>query len=372
MSCFLKNKRQIGTQLKKLWTKTKEVIMLSNLYLCCMKYIPFFKITVLCLILATSLCCKSSTKPVGDDLVVETDQTILLLDSLIKANPRNPDYYYDRALYYKSIGINPKAVVDIYSALHIDSANVSYYLFAGELFLDMGEGEKAIALTAKGINMVPGNEALYIKAIAYNYYMQQYEAALNFANDLIGINKYNAEAYFLKGLIYKETGQENKAISALQTCTEVDPAFYNAYMQLGLIYSKQKDDVAVQYFENAMRLKEGSREAYYAIAYHYQRKKEFSRAILEYKKMIASNPKDHEVFFNLGHCYIGLDSLHKAYNHFDLAIKIQPQYAGAYYMKGNISEGLGNDEDALKNYQQALNMLPEDSVIMAAVRRVGK
>lgn len=346
--------------------------MKANLYLCSMKHIPFFKISVLGLIFATFLCCKSSTNPTNDELVVETDKTILLLDSLIKANPRNPDYYYDRALYYKSLGIYPKATADIYSALHIDSANVSYYLFAGELFLDMGEGEKAIGLMAKGINMVPENEDLYIKAIEYNYYMQQYEAALNFANDLIGINKYNADAYFLKGMIYKEIGQANKAISALQTCTEVDPEFYNAYMQLGLIYSKQKDDIAIQYFENAMRLNEGSREAYYAIAYHYQRKKDFSRAILEYKKMITKNPKDHEVFFNLGHCYIGLDSLNKAYNHFDLAIKIQPQYAGAYYMKGNISEGLGNDVDALKNYKQALNMLPEDSVIMAAIKRVEK
>ena len=223
---------------------------------------------------------------------------------------------------------------------------------------------------SKGINMNPENEDLYIKAVEYNYYMQNYEAAINFANDLIGINKYNAEAYFLKGMIYKEIGQDKKAISALQTCTEVDPTFYNAYMQLGLIYSKQKDDLAIQYFENAIRIKEGSREAYYAIAYHYQRKKEFKQAIAAYKKMIAMNPKDHEVFFNVGHCYIGLDSLNKAYNHFDLAIKIQPQYAGAYYMKGNISESLGNNEDALKNYQQALNMMPDDTTIMKAIERV--
>ena len=344
--------------------------MQANSYLCLMKHISIFRISALGLILATFLCCKNSSEPAKDAVVEEIDKTILLLDSLIKANPRNPDYYYDRALYYKRIGIEPKAAADIYSALHIDSSNLSYYLFAGELFIDMGEGDKAVALMAKGINMNPRNEELYIKSIEYNYYMQHYEAALNFANDLIGINKYNAEAYFLKGMICKEIGQDNKAISSLQTCTEVDPEFYNAYMQLGLIYSKQKDDIAIQYFENAIRLKEGSREAHYAMAYHYQRKKEFNKAILEYKKMIALNPKDHEVFFNVGHCYIGLDSLNKAYNHFDLATKIQPQYAGAYYMKGNISEGLGNNAAALKNYQQALNMMPDDSTILEAVKRV--
>jgi tetratricopeptide (TPR) repeat protein len=108
----------------------------------------------------------------------------------------------------------------------------------------------------------------------------------------------------------------------------------------------------------------------YAIAYHYQQKDEFNLAVNQYKKMILLNSKDHEIFFNLGHCYIGLDSLDIAYKHFDLATQIQPQYAGAYYMKGNLREIQGNNAEALMNYQQALNMLPGDTTIILAIKRL--
>ena len=314
--------------------------------------------------------CKNDPKPSEGNTEVIGNDTLRLLDSLIQLDPRNSVLYYDRATYYRGSGNLPKAMADIYSALHIDSSKVNYYLFGGELFLEMGEGVKAAALMSKGINMNPSNEELYLKAVEYNLYLQNYESALNFANDLIEINKYNADAYFLKGLIYKEIKKTDKAISTFQTCIEVDPTFYNAHMQLGLLYSSQSDDLALQYFENALSLDENSREAYYAIAYHYQEKEDYNKAVKAYKTMVSKNPKDHEIFFNLGHCYIGLDSLDKAYNHFDMAVKIHPQYAGAYYMKGNVSESQGKYFDALYNYEQALKMLPGDERILTAIERV--
>lgn len=338
-----------------------------------MKSRNFVALAVLFALLFSLHNCDSSGKKQDAPLPSEeltTNRTVSLLDSMIQLDPRNADLYYDRALYYHQEGVYPKAMSDIYSALHIDSANVSYYMLAGEIFLGTGEGDKAVALMSKGINMNPGNEDLYIKAIEYNFYMRYYEAALNFANDLIKLNKYNPDAYFFKGLIFKEVQKEAQSISAFQTCIEVDPSYYNAHIQLGLIYSNKKEDVAIQYFENALALDEGSREAYYAIAYHYQNKEDYKKAIAKYREMIALNPKDHEVFFNVGHCYIALDSLDKAYKNFDIATQIRPQYAGAYYMKGNVSESIGNKEDALKNYQQALKMLPDDTRIIEAIERL--
>ncbi|MEZ4917299.1 MAG: hypothetical protein R2836_10000 [Chitinophagales bacterium] len=34
----------------------------------------------------------------------------------------------------------------------------------------------------------------------------------------------------------------------------MDPQFYNAYMQLGLIYDEIGDETALQYFNNALRI----------------------------------------------------------------------------------------------------------------------
>lgn len=346
----------------------------SSFYLCSMKrriiFVFGLSVSLLTLNLISCKPQKKSEKTIQEEL--EIDNTLNHLDSMIQADPRNADLYYDRSLYLSQHNNLPKAVSDIYSALQLDSAKVEYYYLGADLFVEMGEGSKAVALISKAINNFPKNEELYLRAVEYNFYMKSYESALNFCNDLLELNAYNADAYFLKGMIYKELKQENKAISSFQTCVEVDPGFYNAYMQLGLIYSKNKDDQAIQYFENAGKLAENKREALYAIAYHFQSKKEFNQAIKEYKYMLSVNPKDHEVFYNIGYCYIDLDSLDKAYKHFDMALKLQPQYTGAYYMKGYVSELVGNKAEALENYQQALKLLPNDSTIQAAVDRVQK
>lgn len=331
-------------------------------------YLP---ISLLFFLFVFSISCKDEHTIIQDEqsAVVKND-TIALLDSLIEIDPTNDQLYFDRALYYRNQGIYPKAVSDIYNALHIDSAKVDYYLLAGELFIMMGEGTKAAALMSKGINMNPENELMYEKAIQYNFYLKHYDSALNFSKDLLEMNKYNDVAYFYRGMVFKEKEELNNAISSFQTCIEVNPTYYDAHMQLGLLYSAQKEDVALQYFKNAIAIEQDSREAYYAIAYHHQSKGDYYKAILEYKDMVLRNPKDHEAFYNIGFCYVEMDSLDKAYNNFTIATNLHPQYVGAYYMKGYVSELAGNNKDALLQYQTALKMMPNDARILEAIERV--
>ena len=97
--------------------------------------------------------CKTDSK--SDALsptIIESNDTLIILDSLIQADVRNPDLYFDRAVYFKNKGLFPKAKADIYSALFIDSLNADFYMFAGDLFVDMGVGANAAALMSKGIN----------------------------------------------------------------------------------------------------------------------------------------------------------------------------------------------------------------------------
>lgn len=294
------------------------------------------------------------------------------LDSLIKNDPDNHELYFTRAKWHYKNGIKHAALADIYSAIYLDSTIAQYYYLAGDLFIDMGEGNKAIQLMSKGISLLPNDEELYLRAVEYNFYMGNHTSAINFANDLLRINQYNADAYFLKGMIYKDLKDTVKAISNFQTSVEQDPEHYNSYMQLGLLYSAKKDDIALRYFDNALKIDDLSREAMYGKAYHFQRLKNFNRAIEEYKNIVLANPKDAEIFYNIGFCYVEMDSLAQAFTNFDIATKIKPNYAGAYYMKGYVAELADNKKDAVTFYTQALNMLPDDENIKAALKRVSQ
>ena len=158
---------------------------------------------------------------------------------------------------------------------------------------------------------------------------------------------------------YKEIGDTAKAISSFQTAIEQEPDYYDAYMQVGLLMSFQKNDLALEYLNNALRLDSNSMEVFYAIAMHYQNKGEYQTAIQVYKDAINIDPQFEHAFHNIGYIYLDLDSIDKAFKFLNLAIQVSPSYALAYYHRGKCHEINGDYRDAMMDYQQALNFDPD-------------
>lgn len=310
---------------------------------------------------------ETPTKPKTENNFTHTELTIL--DSLILQNPNNTKLLYQRAQYFYNNSLAPKALIDIVSAIRLDSAKADYYLFAAEVYLSLHQGNDAIQTLATGINKFPENEDLYTKIAEYSIFMNQNNAAMKYANDLLRINRNNADAYFIKGLLFKNTDKA-KAISNFQTCVEQDPQYYDAYMQLGLLFSQQKDEMAIKYFNNALRIQENSREALYGKAYFYQQQKQYNTAKENYVQMIKNNRNDYQAFYNIGHCLIAQDSLEKANRHFEMALSFKPDYVDAIFMQGQIAERIGDKKNARIHYQNALNLLPNNKTIREALENV--
>lgn len=293
----------------------------------------------------------------------------LELDSLINNSPNNSDLYYQRSKVFFDIKNHPKALIDILTAINLNNKNAVYYLLGGDIYIAMGQGNDAIKLMSEAISNIPNNEALYTRSIEYSFYMKENKAALNFANDLLRINKNNPDAYFFKGLIFKSS-DVNKAISSFQTCVEQDPTYYNAYMQLGTLFSEKNDELAIKYFDNALKLQPESREAIYGKGYFYQQRKQYELAREEYKKMIIADRRDFQALFNTAHCFLAQDSIAKAEKHFDMALNAKPDYVDAIYMLGQIAEIKGDIPNAKIHYQNALKLLPNNETILESLNKL--
>lgn len=336
-----------------------------------MKKIIFY----LLLIFVLSACEETKTKPEettkpkivnsAEGAISKTSE----LDSLINKNPNNSKLYYERARIYFDLASFPRALIDALSAIKLDNKSVISYLLAGDIYIALGQGNDAVDLMSEAINNNPNNETLYTRAIEYNFLMKNDQAAMNFANDLLRINKNNPDAYFFKGLIHKQTNID-KAISSFQTCVEQDPTYYNAYMQLGTLFSEKKDDIALKYLDNALRLEPESREALYAKGYHYQQKNDFQNAKEQYKQMIINNRNDFQALYNMGHCFLEQDSLEKADKHFGMAINAKPDYVDAMFMRGQIAERKGDIVEAKIIYQNCLKLLPANETILEALNGI--
>lgn len=340
------------------------------------------KIVFLISLLAVILCSVNSCKQCksGDPVVENVDSNkIPALDGInaeIAKDSLNPFLYYKRAQIYDANGEFKSAITDMFLALSIDSIRPEFYLYTADLFKKTGELNRGIALMDLAISTDSSNTKFYVKASELSYIdtsvQGNYVMALNYLNVATVKDPQNADIYFYKGMVYREMGDTAKSISSYKTATELNPQYYNAYVQLGLLARAKNDKSAQQYFDNAIRVSDKPEDALYAkadilkeegIKLYDKEKYEQSTvalndAIATFKKVVELNHRNIEAYMGIGRSYYQMDSLEQAYNYYGLAAKLDPTYAGAYFSKGLIAEEMGRTKEAIELYQNSLNIDP--------------
>ena len=189
-------------------------------------------------------------------------------------------------------------------------------------------------------------------------------------NTVLRADVYNAEAYFLKGMCYKYMKDTAKALSNFQTAVQTNPKYYDAFMQLGVLYDEKNDRIAIQYFENARKIDTLNLEPLYAQAMFFQKRNEFAEAKKLFRRALKINKDYALAFYNTGWMLLQEDSTEKAIREFERAINVKPDYAEAYYNKGLCHEILGNYKQAFADYGQALEFNNDLEMCKTAEKRV--
>lgn len=317
-----------------------------------------------CLALIVVFSCKHlpgpEQKTVADSLAAadSTDPQIKALTEKIKKDPRNPDNYFIRGNVFSQLNNLRAAHSDLSKAISLDSTNLNYYFSLADVYLRGGSADRAIDVFNAIIRLDPKNTDAMLKLSKVYYYKKDYSHSLEQLAKAQDLDKENSEVYFIRGMNLKEMGDTMKAIVSFQKAVQVKPDFYDAYMQLGLLTSKNPGSIAAQYFDNAIRIDSTSTEAYYDKGKFYQDHKSYEKAKGTYHELILKNPQYEKAYFNLGFIYIQQDSIDKAYRMFDYAVKVSPAYAEAFYYRGLCSLAKGNTEQAASDFRQALTLKP--------------
>jgi tetratricopeptide (TPR) repeat protein len=253
-------------------------------------------------------------------------------------------------------------------ALRIDSTIPSYHLTYADL---MFAGRRP-SLSKKSLETVlrldPENKDALLKLAEIYFFAKQYESSVKFIDKVLAIDVHLAKAYFMKGMNFKEAGDTGKSISSFQTAAEQDPQYYDAYMQLGMIMSTKKNPLALNYYNNALRIQPESQEALYGRAMFMQESGAYNQAIDDYKKILSLNPSSRDAHYNQGYIALLYQKDYKtALRHFEDALKADPHDAEALYNRGLCNELTGNRDAAKRDFE---NTLKENPDFMAASERL--
>ncbi|MDB4061894.1 tetratricopeptide repeat protein [Vicingaceae bacterium] len=298
-------------------------------------------------------------KTKAETSAMQEDSRLSRLNEKIRADINNKDLYLARADYFLEKQNPKEAMQDINRAFRIDTVYLPTLLKQADFLTKSGKLELSLNVIDKA-NQLHRNSSTVQVAYSQLYLVaRNNEKSLSYADLAIKYDMYNAEAYYLKGFNFLEIGDTSKAISSYQTAVEQDPEYFEAFLELGLIFSQKNDPIALEYINNALEIQSTERRALYSKGMYEQEHEMFNEAMLTYTAAIKSNPDFREAYYNLGYIHLFYLKLYRqSQQYFTDAIDVDPRYKEAYYNRGYAFELLGDINNAAKDYRKALEIDP--------------
>jgi tetratricopeptide (TPR) repeat protein len=165
------------------------------------------------------------------------------------------------------------------------------------------------------------------------------------ADDLDDCNSLDADARIRGCSAIIDSGTETAKIVAM------------AHNNRGAAYrSKGDPERAIEDFNRAIALNPKHAKAYNNRGFAYYDKGQIDQAIKDFDKAIALDPKFAIAYNNRGVAYHGKESPDRAIEDFDRAIEFDPKYTKAYYNRGLAYDSKGDTGLAIKDYDQAIDL----------------
>ena len=289
-----------------------------------------------------------------DDNPVFREPALKKVTEEINKHPDNADLYFERAVLLDRLQEDSLALNDYKKAISLDSTRAEYYSAIGDMLFEHKDLEGSVPWIEKALRINPGDKKAHLKLAKMFLYIQEYNKALSEINIVLRQDVYHPEGYYLKGMVYKSLNDTTKSISSFLTALQVEPAYREAMIQLGIMYGMKGDPLALKYYDNAYKLDTSDVFPLYARGVYYQDRKDFELAKREYINTILKDRNYTNTYYNLGYIYMQQDSLEKAFRQYDILTKLEPQDPEAYFNRGLCYELLGKKEEAVIDYKQAL------------------
>jgi tetratricopeptide (TPR) repeat protein len=292
------------------------------------------------------------------------DSTLVALNNKIANDPKNVALYVERANYYGSKENFQLAFDDLARAKQIDSTHAPIYASEGKFHFAQKRVQDAYRDYQRCLKHDPKNQDCLLEKAALDITLENFDLAFNHINDALRQNERIAYAYYLKGRIYRQLRDTTFALSSYQTAIEIDPGYYDAYIEAGLVCAASKNDLALQYYNSAIEIKPNFIEPLYNKAMYLQETgiaipARYNEALACYDQIIGIDANASVAYYNKGFIYLVYQkNYNQAIIEFTKAIEKNPQYAEAYYNRGLSYENLKKNKEALADYNQALTINP--------------
>jgi len=190
-------------------------------------------------------------------------------------------------------------------------------------YCENNQTDKALALVKEAFEANKKSDSLaYFIGLVYNNYIGKYQIAAKYFDKAVEINPAYVDAYVGLGISYAKVEDFFMAEAALKTALDLDPALFDANYNLGHLYylmGRYKEKYykqAIPYYSSAMGIDESYPLPYLERGVSLFYTKEYTYAggdFQSYKEMVPAAEVDSLVYLYSGLCHFRMEA-------YDLAV----------------------------------------------------
>ncbi|MDK2909630.1 MAG: hypothetical protein PWR20_1197 [Bacteroidales bacterium] len=281
------------------------------------------------------------------------------INQKIAQNPGDPTLYLSRAQWLVKNYRYEEALKDIRLCLNKDSLNPAALVTLGDAYLNLGQPVLAENAYAKALKLQPTFNDALIGMARYYLVLKNHDQTLALTAKAIINQPFNPSAYYLAAWSFMEKGDTLSALKNYLKAVEQKPDYFDAHVQLGILYGKKQPQMAEAFFKNALRLNPRHIHTRYLLGLLYEEQGEIDKAIAAHQDNLAINPDYIPSLFAMGVISMA-DQLEfkEAITWYNKVLALDKEYAPAYLNRGYCQEQIGNLSEAAADYRQALTLDP--------------
>jgi len=285
----------------------------------------------------------------------------------------NSDLHNKLAKIYNDESEYGKALNSIRKALELDSLNADYFITLADIYMNMTKIQNSLNSLEKAVELDPENIPALTKLAETYIVFRDYDQTAKYIGKVLELDNINAKAYYLKAIIFMETGDTAKAVNNFQIAVDIDQEYFEAYVQLGILFSSRNNKLAIDYYNNALNIQPDNLDVKYLLGMFYQETLDFDRAISLYNSILILNPEYTFAYYNIGYInLVYMQDFETAVKFFSDAIQSDPSYVDAYYNRGYSYELNGDYRNAINDYAKTMELSPNYPKAVEALNRLDK
>ena len=300
----------------------------------------------------------SKVKSLSSDNLAATPSTLIhKIDSvsdLILSDTLNAALYFDRAALYMQNAALDMGASDLKRAVQLDSTNAKYWLKLGVLYYAMQESRSAKDCWEYCSNLDAGNLDCRINLAEMYLAVGEFKKGQKRLNEILDADPKNSIALFLNGNYALMEGDTIKAMKYIQAAINEDQTLFNAYDQMGVLYSAKGDLLALDYFNAALRLQPYRYDVHYKVGMFYQSLQAFDEAVQAYERALALKSDHKTSLHNIAVIEVFRKNYNSAINYFTQAIIADNSYVEAYFGRAYCYELIGDLVKSESDYRTSL------------------